>query len=231
MMTKSPVLIGLFALLISFSVKAEISAKSYLVQDMSGTNILQKEPNKVRPIASITKLFSVSAAIDKLPESDLVNKLLDASLIASDNKAASKLWALAGKPKMTRGNLPLTEIFEPTGLSKSNVSTATELAQLAKELFETKIAKISIKSHSSHFQKLRVTNKLIGEDGWVFHLSKTGWTKSAGGCIIAIVEVKDKPMIFVILGSTSVKQRWKDLQELKNLTEKAINTQNSESRI
>lgn len=220
---KSPVLIGLFALVLSLGAEAKISAQAYLVEDMSGAKIVQKSANQVRPIASITKLFSVSAALTKLPESDNVNKLVDASLIASDNKAASTLWLLAGKPKMTRPNLPTTELFEPTGLSKDNVSTASELAQFAKELFETKIAKISVKSHSSYFTKLRVTNKLLGKDGWVFHLSKTGWTKPAGGCVVAITEVKGKPLIFVILGASSVKQRWKDLEELRDIVEVKIN--------
>lgn len=222
MRCKSPVLIGLFALLTSFTAEAKISAKSYLIEDMSGTKIVQKAENEVRPIASITKLFSVSASLDKLPESKNVNKLVDASLIASDNTAASKLWILAGKPKMTRSNLPATKLFEPTGLSKNNVSTAAELAQFAKELFETRIAKISVKSHSPYFTKLRVTNKFIDKDGWIFHLSKTGWTKPAGGCIVAITEIKGKPLIFVILGSSSVKQRWKDLEELKIIAENKI---------
>ena len=224
MKRKSPVLIGLLALITSFSAEAKISAGTYLVEDMSGNRIIQKDADKVRPIASITKLFSVTAALQILSETEYVKKLVDASLIASDNKSAGKLWELAGKPKMTRPNLPETKIFEPTGLSEKNVSTASELSQFAKELFETEIAKNSIKSESKYFKKLRVTNKLLCKSGWTFHLSKTGWTRPAGGCLVVIAEVKNAPLIFVILGSSSVKQRWKDLEELRNLVEDRFNS-------
>jgi len=36
--------------------------------------------------------------------------------------------------------------------------------------------------------------------------------------------MKNAPLIFVILGSSSVKQRWKDLEELRNLVEDRFNS-------
>lgn len=54
----------LFSLLVSAPANANITAKSFLVTDMTGDTILEKNADDIRPIASITKLMTAMVVLD-----------------------------------------------------------------------------------------------------------------------------------------------------------------------
>lgn len=215
-----------------------ITAKSYIITDLNGVVIAEKNADVVRPIASITKLVTAQRSAQK-PSDDLItitaadwkagqtrrstlkvgqtytrDMLTRLALVSSDNVAAIALGRASSEIKIDLP--PKTHIVEASGLDPDNVSTARELSQIARNMYGTALALQSVQKFVPTPRGLaKSTNPLIGQEGWAFHLSKTGWIHQAGGCVVAIVEIKDRPTVVVLLGATSVRQRWKDLYELR----------------
>lgn len=107
----------LFSLLLSAPANANITAKSFLVTDITGDTILEKNADDIRPIASITKLMTAMVVLDanqdldeeislnnslrkkyhtRLPRSVKTlsrHTLLNLAIVKSDNLAAYTLCA------------------------------------------------------------------------------------------------------------------------------------------
>lgn len=138
-----------------------LSAKSWLVSDVSGQVIRGENIDSVRPIASITKLMTAMVVLDARQDLEeyielskkLHNRmplkikltrrtLLEMSLIHSDNRASLTLCEhypggldaclRAMNRKAQNLNMDLTEFHDPTGLDNRNVSTARNLINLVK---------------------------------------------------------------------------------------------------
>lgn len=230
---------GLNALLISavlFFVPVAanaITAHSYIVVDNAGKVVLEKNPDVVHPIASITKLFVAEQSV-KLSPDELIEilqtdvaagrmrstplkvgssytraQLTELALVSSDNVAAIAL-ARSAKPETKRATL-----VEGSGLDPGNKSTARQLAVAARELYPV-VGPISIRMKTSVGERLS-TNPLLNKEGWKFYLSKTGFISQSGGCLVVVLEVADKLMTIAILGSSNTKQRWDDLIELRQM--------------
>lgn len=149
------------------AVKAEfLTAKSWLVSDLNGTIIDGEDYDKVRPIASITKLLTVMVVMDTKPNMDekltLTTKLQDRmpsknqvvtrgnmilmAIVHSSNRAAYSLCenypggmnacVKAMNDKLKKLKMEKSIVYEPTGLDKRNVSTARELMTLTKAAAE-----------------------------------------------------------------------------------------------
>lgn len=219
-------------------VHAAITAKSYVVMDLDdGSIIAEQNADEKRPIASITKLITASRNTD-LPPDDLItitaedmrdgkmrstplrvghsyarSVLMELALVNSDNVAAIALGRTSPIAATIRPN---TTYVEASGLDPENQSTARELAELGRSLYNTSIASTSV--HPSVVVEGRVrpsTNPLLRADGWEFYLSKTGFINASGGCLLVITKIKDKLAVVAILGSADTRQRWRDLAELR----------------
>jgi serine-type D-Ala-D-Ala endopeptidase (penicillin-binding protein 7) len=205
-----------------------LTAKSWLVADGDG-NILQSENAKeVRSIASISKLMTVMVVLDAHQDLDEKTKpysrreLIQLALIKSDNSAAKRLcelfpggyneciWAMNSKA-LTLG-MKDTHFIEPTGLSVFNVSTAEELITLVKtaqnypeirEAAKTPQVKIHTKRHWMVFHN---TNPVIGHK-FEFIVSKTGYIRASGGCIVMMLDTDLGRRIVVLLGSKNTHTR------------------------
>jgi D-alanyl-D-alanine endopeptidase (penicillin-binding protein 7) len=227
------ILLFVLAAFLSFhTAAAAISAKAYIVLDEEGNVVLEKNADTVQPIASITKLFVVQQAI-KLDLDELIQvtandvargrmrssplragssysrkELIELALVSSDNVAALAL-ARSSPPSTNYANL-----VEGSGLDPRNKSSARNIADAARELYVTEIGAFSI-IPKTHLGGRNSTNPLLNKHGWEFLLSKTGFINSAGGCLTAVLKIKDTVMIVTILGSSGVRQRWLDLVELR----------------
>jgi D-alanyl-D-alanine endopeptidase (penicillin-binding protein 7) len=208
-----------------------ITARSYIVTDMNGAVILEKNADQVRSIASITKLFVAEQAIKfdlderiKIEEADISTghmrttplkageyytryELIQLALVSSDNVAA-RVLAKSSPPDTIYAHL-----VEGSGIDARNKSSARQLAQAARELYTTKVGQFSILDRTSVGNR-RSTNPLINKPGWHFLLSKTGFINQAGGCLVVIVMIKDELMAISILGA-NVRERWRDLIEIR----------------
>jgi len=104
-----------------------------------------------------------------------------------------------------------TYFVEPTGLSPMNVSTAQELVPIViaasqypeiASASNTSLGKIKKKHKWFTFNN---TNPLIKTRDFI--VSKTGYIRAAGGCIVMMVETKIGQRIVILLGSKNTHTR------------------------
>lgn len=218
-------------LALTTSAKA-ISAEAFVVMDLHGEVLMQKNSTEERSIASITKLFVAHEAVKLDPleaitisqedvregrmrstplragQSYTRQQLIELALISSDNVAAIALARTAA---------PITSsatLVEGSGLDPRNRSTAFLIADATRMMHESEIAAISVKPRAEVGDR-RSTNPLLTAEGWSFMLSKTGFIRQAGGCLTVVLHVKGEPLVITILGSSSTRQRWRDLAEIR----------------
>jgi len=205
-----------------------ITAPSWLVADVTGKIIQGENTKDVRSIASISKLMMAMIVLDAKQDLDEYIKpytrreLLQLSIVHSDNKATDILCNNypGGKHSCVRAlnakadslGLINTRLTEPTGLSVFNVSTAEELVKMVMaastypeivHASKTSQVKIQIKKKWLVFNN---TNPIIGKRH-EFIVSKTGYIKASGGCIVMMLDTDIGRRIVVVLGSKNTKTR------------------------
>jgi len=200
---------------------------------------------EVRPIASITKLFTAVTILrsgveltekvrvkgksgGRFPNGTMVSRhdLMKAMMISSDNRAAETLantypggfdqFIQDANTYIKGRGLMHTSIEEPTGLSKNNVSTATELIsfigaikdnEVLRSYADEKTADILIPRGKKQVHiKLHNTNPSIFKFDNIL-ISKTGYTDPAGRCVVMLVEKGKKYYGIVVLGQKNVNER------------------------
>jgi D-alanyl-D-alanine endopeptidase (penicillin-binding protein 7) len=205
-----------------------ITATSWLVSDGTGKILQEENIDQIRSIASISKLVTVMVVMDAHQDLDESLKpytrreLIQLALVKSDNKAATDLCVYypggrdrcvyAMNNKMRELGLHNTKFMEPTGLSVFNVSTARELITLVQtaqqypiivEAAKTTEVKIKLKKKWFIFHN---TNPIIGKRH-EFIVSKTGYIRASGGCIVMMLDTDIGRRIVVVLGSKNTKTR------------------------
>lgn len=222
----------------------QFSAKSYIIADQNGEIIEERSGNDIRPIASITKLMVGLLAAEQdlyeelaIPKKRVVQSsiptnvrllsrkdLLILSLVKSDNLAAQILCdnipSCVEKMNDRARIIGMydTKFFEPTGLSRENVSTAKDLLKLMIELSKNHIvSELSSLPNATIISgkkeiKIRNTNPLTEKLNVL--LSKTGFTKPAGGCLVMIIDSNLGNRILIILGSKNTRTRIFDMERL-----------------
>ena len=227
------------SLLLPSAVIAGISAKAYIVTDLDGHVLLQRNADEIRSIASITKLITAqsSSFFDQnelivITRNDVVagrmrssplragqsytrEQLTNLTLVSSDNIAAIALGrTLIDPPSYLPQGM---KWVEGSGLDPANVASARDLAEVARQLINTNVSRASVQaSYSINDAVRKSTNPLIGKLGWSFDLSKTGFINQAGGCVVSIFSVgSGRKLVVVVLGSRNVPERWRDVYELR----------------
>jgi len=221
----------LLPVLLAFSTSVlanKITASSWVVADGNGTVIQSENPDQQRSIASITKLMTVMVVLDAHQDLTEVIKpytrseLIQLAMVKSDNNAAQLLCNNypGGKDKCVRAmnakarqlGLVKTKYTEPTGLSVMNVSTAEELikivmaAQTYPEIVSaSKTSQVKIK-RKKKWLVFHNTNPIIGKRH-DFIVSKTGYIRASGGCIVMMLDTDIGRRIVVVLGSKNTHTR------------------------
>ncbi len=152
--------------------------------------------------------------------------LLELALMSSDNRAAFALartypggmegFLSAVRNKAAALDLRRTNIEEPTGLSPHNTSTARDLSKLA--LAASKYPEISRITTAANDMidvngqavQYRNTNHLVADRNWNILMSKTGFTKEAGRCIIMRIQTAGHSAIMVLLNARETVHRTAD---------------------
>lgn len=220
-----------FGLLIFLAVKtwaAPVTATSWLVANEHGTILRSENPEEVRSIGSITKLMTVMVVMDARQGLKQVigrytrEQLIQLALVKSDNRAAEqlcdnyprgrKVCVQAMNLKAQQLFMPNTRFVESTGLSVFDVSTATDLINLVLaaehypiivEAGHTSTARIRVKKKWVVF---RNTNPLIGYNQNII-ISKTGYIRASGGCLVMMLDTEVGRRILVLLGSRNTRTR------------------------
>ena len=234
---------------IFIDIKDEISALAYSVIDMEKNNvILEKDSERLLPIASVTKLATAVVAKQvlsgdkqveitknilntegntarfRLGEKFKVNELFYPLLMVSSNDAAEALAQAYNRKEFIKKmndwansiGAYRTYFHDPSGLSKENVSTAKDIAIIAKwikekypEILDITLTKSkTIRTHTwtnpTHFLNLSV-----------YEGGKNGYTPEAKLTSVSIFSIGEPKKLYsvVLLGS---KQRDEDMLTVLN---------------
>lgn len=216
----------------------ELTAQSWLVADETGKIIQGENTKEIRSIASITKLITAMVVLDAKQNLDeKINQftrreLLQLSIVKSDNNAARLLCekypgglsacVAAMNRKVQFRGLLYTRFKDPTGLDMGNVSNAEELIDIvlmAKEYPElvqySKMSEVKIKIRKN-WMVFNNTNPIIGKKH-DFLISKTGYIRVAGGCIVMMLDTDIGRRIVVVLGSKNTKTRIPEAEFISKL--------------
>ena len=159
--------------------------------------------------------------------------LLLIALVASENRAAMALartypggsneFVNAMNRKAHSLGLTKTRFADPAGLSNDNVSTAQELLQIvivASEYplireFTTQTRQSITDVNSQREIIFGNTNRLVKRDTWSIRLSKTGFTRDAGNCLVMQTKINARPVIIVLLESWGKLSKYGDSNRIK----------------
>jgi D-alanyl-D-alanine endopeptidase (penicillin-binding protein 7) len=216
-----------FALFINTAYAKDITATSWIVTDYKGKIINGENYREIRPVASVTKLMTAMVVLDANQDLDQKIKLhtrrelIGLAITRSDNRAANILCesypggknecvkAMNRKAKLL--GLDYTQYHEPTGLSAMNVSTAEELVDIVLEASKYPEIVAASKSTTTVQDKKRVvsfnnTNPITRKRNDIV-VSKTGWIRASGGCLVMLVDTDLGKRVIVVLNSKTIKTR------------------------
>lgn len=166
-------------------------------------------------------------------------QLIQLAVVHSDNRAARLLCETypGGYDECIREMNSMasqlgmhdTSFTEPTGLFNSNVSTAIDLLKLTihaanypKLVTSSNLRAVELEPVSSKKTKaqpkptlLNNTNTIV-QKGFEFLVSKTGYIRASGGCIVMTILTTQGWRTVVLLGSTNTKTRLVEAEYLAN---------------
>jgi len=223
-----------FALFLNTAIAKDITATSWLVTDYKGKIIDGENYREIRPIASVTKLMTAMVVLDTGQNLDQKIKnytrreLIGLTITHSDNRAAQLLCetypggkiacvkAMNHKARML--GLEHTQYHEPTGLSVFNVSTAEDLVDIVLEAGKYSEIVAASKSTTTVQNKKRLvsvnnTNPITRKRNDII-VSKTGWIRASGGCLVMLVDTDAGRRVIIVLNSKTIKTRVPDAEYL-----------------
>ena len=163
------------------------------------------------------------------------DQLLLLALMASENRAAHALarthpggldvFVAAMNEKAAALGMKDSRFVDPTGLSSGNVSSASDLAKLVRAAHGYEL----IRQYSTTDRvtvtafgrpvAYRNTNGLVRAGQWDIGLSKTGYIREAGRCLVMRVRVASKDLIVVLLDSWGRQSRIGDANRIRKWLE------------
>ena len=221
--------------------RLRLASANVLVLDAAADRQLySKAADEVTPIASVTKLMTAMVVLDAQQSMDDVldietadydflknsssrlragttltrREMLRLALMSSENRAAASL------------GLTHTHYSDPTGLSPSNVSTASDLARLVQAAAEyplirefTTTPSYQVEMDTGRMLGFNNSNALVKKQDWDITLQKTGYIREAGKCVVMLVNIASKPFVIVLLDSLGKYTRFADAQRVKHWIE------------
>lgn len=166
-------------------------------------------------------------------------EVLLVALMKSENPAAAALARtypggkaafMAAMNKKAR-DLGMTSTWfgDPTGLDARNVASAKDLGILVRSAYQYGVIRqFSSTPHydfnlGSRILKSNNTNALVRDGSWNIGLSKTGYIKEAGRCVVMQASVNQRPTVVVLLGADSSATRTNDATRIFNWLSGAFN--------
>ena len=146
-------------------------------------------------------------------------ELLLLALMSSENRAASALgrtfpggvssFVAAMNKKADNLGMSSTRFADPAGLNANNQSTASDLAKMlaAAEGYPlitraTTTTKADVRPYSNRGPLTYAnTNRLLKNDQWAIELSKTGFIREAGRCLVMQANIGGEDISIVLLNS------------------------------
>ncbi|CAJ1892898.1 D-alanyl-D-alanine endopeptidase [Aeromonas hydrophila] len=161
--------------------------------------------------------------------------MLHIALMSSENRAASALArnypggqrafieAMNAKARML--GMWSTQFSDSTGLTPRNVSSAHDLAKLVaaastypliRQYSSTEERMVRNGKRQLHYLN---SNRLVREGSWPISLSKTGYIREAGRCLVMATQINREPVIMVLLNADNPNARVADAKRIKSWLE------------
>jgi len=193
----------------------------------------EKLPIVIKDTKEMQNVFSRVRLGSELSRHDL----LLITLMSSENRAAASLahhykgghtaFIQAMNDKAKALGMHHSHFVEPTGLSENNVSSAEDLVRMIKAAqayplisqFSTLDKKTVAFTKPNYTLGFGNTNALVRKDSWNIQLSKTGFTNSAGHCLVMSTEMNKRPVAFVVLDAFGKYTHMADANRLKKWLE------------
>ncbi|MFM4705382.1 serine hydrolase [Aeromonas bivalvium] len=167
-------------------------------------------------------------------------EMLHISLMASENRAASSLaryypggqraFIAAMNAKARMLGMWHTRFADSTGLNPRNVSTAHDLAKLVAAASAYPLIR-QYTSAQQHYVRTgkrqlhyRNSNRLVHDANWQVLVSKTGYIREAGRCLVMEARINREPMIMVLLNADTSGARVADAQRVRSWLESSNRT-------
>jgi len=158
-------------------------------------------------------------------------ELLHLALMSSENRAAHALgrnypggleaFVEAMNEKAQAIGMSNSKFVEPTGLSSANVSTPRDLSRLVNAAHEVPLIRQystdreAIVRVGGAQQQFRNTNALTRKEDWDLGLSKTGFIRDAGKCLVMQAAIDDQDVIIVMLDAQASSSRLSDAERIR----------------
>lgn len=237
-----------------------LRSRSVFVYDLdAGEVLIDKNADVVRPVASLTKLVSSlalmsaepnldtelcvgaaqyptrSGARSRLSTGDCVGgwDVLGAALVASDNRGAYALAAVAGMDMddfVARMNdisadlaMDHSSWSDPSGLEDENLSTARDMARATVAVASHPVlGPVSTapywdmhRSNKEAPRRLFTTDRLSGREDMTILAAKTGYTDTARYCFSTVLQTRDgRRLAISLLGAEGKLSRWADIDRI-----------------
>lgn len=164
-------------------------------------------------------------------------EMLRLALMSSENRAASSLartypggtpaFVAAMNAKARALGMSRTHYADATGLSPENVSTASDLAIVVGAAAQYPLIR-EFSTTGSHYVELQPsgqwlgfnnTNNLVKNAQWDIQLSKTGYIREAGKCLVMMATIGSRPFVIVLLDSAGRYTRLGDAVRVRHWLE------------
>jgi len=162
--------------------------------------------------------------------------LLRLALMSSENRAAAALgraypgginaFVEAMNNKAFELGMGNSYFVDSTGLNRKNVSTARDLAKLVEAAEDYDLIRqfSTTAAHAVEFKEERSlkfvnSNRLVRSSSWEIGVSKTGFLREAGRCLVMQAKISGKPIIIVLLDSAGKNTRIGDANRVKKWME------------
>lgn len=243
-----------------------LRSESVVIRNVdTGELLIQKNAQVIRPIASVTKLLSalVLSRLDaeKAPTATHVtildedkdrlkwsksrmrvglsfraSELVDAALVASDNRAMYAAVRARGLPReafVEKMNKLAAELGmahstfqDPAGIDPRNQSTAMDLLLLLDAAAKdervagpTRLPRLELIDTSSRTLSLGSPNTLARSPNWKLVVAKTGYTVEAGRAFVVRTHIGDHLIDMVFLGAHEMKSVFGDAARVRRWLE------------
>ena len=166
-------------------------------------------------------------------------ELLQLALMASENRAAAALahaypggapaFVAAMNRKAEALGMADSRFVDPTGLDRGNVSTAQDLVKMVKASYGYELIReyTTTPSYAVELRKRRNlpfhnSNQLVRSKSWDIGLSKTGYIRDSGRCLVMQAKIAEQAVIIVLLDSWGKYTRIADANRIKRWIETSL---------
>jgi D-alanyl-D-alanine endopeptidase (penicillin-binding protein 7) len=211
----------------------EIRSIASITKLMSAVVVLDSGAN----LSEMLDVYPIKGIGSRLQKTKMSRSdLLTLSLMSSDNLAA-KILAInhpggedehvaSMNKKAEQLGMVWSKFVDPTGLYNENVSTGEDLVKLvlAAENYQfIKTASTSVQKRieisakkKSRYIDFHTTNHLINKMPEIV-LSKTGWIRKSGGCLVMSIHEHGRRLAVILLNSKNTHTRFRDAELLYGL--------------